>query len=99
MNRPTDPDLPDWHGFHHTHDVCYRQQVFPVMARVVEGASVMFRSDGLVEWLKLPGRVGWLFRGTPIGSGVGLREIGDSSTRSLEQVIERRSLVHAKAGE
>lgn len=65
---PTDPRPPPWQGYRHTHDVCYRGVVFPVHARVLDGTVVMYRADGLVEWVKLPGRTGWLYRGAAVGA-------------------------------
>jgi len=70
----TDLNLPRWNGFRHTHDVFYRGNPFPVMARVIEGAVFFYRADGLVEWVRPPGRVGWLYRGREV-SDVGCREI------------------------
>jgi len=84
MTQTTEPNLPRWEGWRHTHTIDYRMRPFPVMARVVDGAVMMFRTDGLIEWIKLPGRAGWLFRGMLIGSGVGVRTNPGSSIEELQ---------------
>jgi hypothetical protein len=62
--------MPDWI---HTHDLSYRRRVWPVMSKTYMGMMLMFRADGMVEWLRHP-TSGWAFRGER-RSAVALRSV------------------------
>jgi len=76
--------MPDWH---HTHDIHYRGRCFPVMGKVYVGLSLMFRSDGAVEWLRQPGGE-WRFRGT-VRDGMSIRAVPGAAPAFLLPQAQR----------
>lgn len=62
--------MPEWF---HTHDLIFRKRTWPVMSKVYCGMQLMFRADGMIEWMRHP-LSGWAFRGQPV-QGVSLRSV------------------------